>query len=216
MASRLYRLVSATVLVALMPTAAPAAFFWKAPNLQGMPVTGAEPGMVTSPLPGATPEELRAALLWNLRSGLNVAALQCQFNETLLTRDQYNVLLANHRVELSGAYQVLSNYFTRTGKKKGQTMLDQYGTRTYSGFSTVQAQLTFCETAAAIGREAIFAPRGALHTIAAGRMQELRNSLKFGGEQQFVAWVPPMQVTFAPLDERCWKGNQMKANCRYS
>ncbi|MBO0236674.1 hypothetical protein, partial [Vibrio parahaemolyticus] len=90
------------------PAAAPAAFFWKAPNLKGEPVTGLEPGILTNALPGATPAGLRAALVWNLRSGLTVAALQCQFEPTLLTRNQYNAMLDNHRDELAQAYQTLS------------------------------------------------------------------------------------------------------------
>ena len=186
MPSRFYRVLAACAALVSMPGAASAALFWKTPDLRGAPVTGAEPGVITGPLTGATPAELRAALLWNLRAGLNVAALQCQFEPTLLTRNQYNAMLDNHRAELGQAYQTLSNYFMRTDKKAGQTKLDQYGTRTYSSFSTVLGQLTFCETSGAIGREAIFAPKGQLHRVAERRMTELRKSLALSGEQQFI------------------------------
>ncbi len=205
--------VSGVMLVSLLPSTASASFFWKAPDLRGEAVTGVEPGVITGPLEGATPAELNAALVWNLRSGLNVAALQCQFDETLLTRDQYNAMLDNHRTELASAYQVLSKYFTRVHKKTGQTKLDQYGTRTYSGFSTVQGQLTFCQTASAIGRAAIFAPRGALHRVAETRMRELRNSLRLGGEQQFIRYFPVVTARLVPLDERCWRKNQLRPQC---
>ena len=57
--------------------------------------------MVGLPLPGATPAEYRAHLLWNLRSGLNVAALQCQFSPYLRAVDNYNALLAHHARELA-------------------------------------------------------------------------------------------------------------------
>ena len=40
--------------------------------------------------PAPRPAEYRAHLLWNLRSGLNVAALQCQFSPYLRTVDNYN------------------------------------------------------------------------------------------------------------------------------
>jgi hypothetical protein len=46
-------------------------------------------------MPGATPDEIRAHLLWNMRSGLNVAALQCQFSPPLMTVRNYNSLLGN-------------------------------------------------------------------------------------------------------------------------
>jgi hypothetical protein len=213
MAVRFRSVVAAVLLASFLPASASASFFWKAPDLRGAPVTGAEPGVITGPLPGATPAELRAALVWNLRSGLNVAALQCQFDETLLTRDQYNAMLDNHRTELAQAYQVLSNYFKRTDKRAGQTKLDQYGTRTYSGFSTVQGQLTFCQTASSVGREAIFAPRGQLHRVAENRMRELRNSLRLGGEQQFIRYFPVVVARLAPLDERCWRKDKLRDQC---
>ena len=215
MASRFLRFAGFFVSALLMPGAASAAFFWKAPDLRGEPVTGAEPGVLTGALAGATPAELRAALVWNLRSGLNVAALQCQFEPTLLTRNQYNALLDNHRDELANAYKVLSNYFTRTDKKTGQTKLDQYGTRTYSSFSTVLGQYTFCETAGAIGREAIFVPKGQLHKVAEERMRELRKSLALAGEQQFNFWVPLYQPLLPPLEERCWKKNELRGRCSW-
>lgn len=193
-----------------LSASASAAFFWKAPDLRGEPVTGGEPGILTGTLPGATPDELRSALVWNLRSGLNVAALQCQFEPTLLTRNQYNALLDNHREELAKAYQVLSNYFKRTDKKAGQTKLDQYGTRTYSSFSAVLAQYTFCETASSVGSQAIFAPKGQLYKVAEMRMREFRKSLALAGEQQFRFWIPPYQPLLPSFEDRCWKKENKK------
>lgn len=195
---------------------AQANFFWKAPDFRGPPVRGDEPGVSASPLPGATPAELRAVVLWNLRSALNVAALQCQFDPTLLTQNQYNHILENHKAELADAYKTLTGYFTRTDKKLGQKKLDMYGTRTYSSFSAVGApQFTFCETASAIGRAAIFAPKGQLGTVAQNRLSELRNSLtKRLGEQQFT-YAPPWHVPrYVSFDERCWKKNELRPNCR--
>lgn len=210
MTLRLLRLAGFAVLASSLPGIASAAFFWKAPDLKSERVTGAEPGILISALPGATPAEYRAALIWNLRSGLNVAALQCQFEPILLTRNQYNAMLENHRDELAAAYQTLSNYFKRTDKKTAQTKLDQYGTRTYSSFSTVLAQYTFCETASSIGRQAIFAPKGELYKVAEERMRELRKSLAVAGEQQFRFWVPPYTPMLPPFDDRCWKKSEIR------
>lgn len=206
----------AMVIASLVSAPAQANFFWKAPDFRGPPVRGDEPGVSASPLPGATPAELRAMVLWNLRSALNVAALQCQFDPTLLTQNQYNHLLENHKAELAGAYQALSGYFKRVDKKAGQTKLDMYGTRTYSSFSAVGApQFTFCETASAIGRAAIFTPKGQLGDLAHNRLSELRNSLtKRMGEQQFT-YAPPYHVPRYPtFDERCWKKNELRPKCR--
>ncbi|HEX8446570.1 MAG TPA: hypothetical protein VF649_08150 [Sphingomonas sp.] len=201
--------------IGLAPTAASASYlFWTPPNFAGGPVRGDEPG-IGLPLPGATPREYSAHLLWNMRAGLNVAALQCQFAPTLAAVKNYNTLLKQHDAELNAAYTVISDYFKRTGAKGWQTALDQYTTRTYNGFSTLHAQLGFCETAAAIGRDAIGRMRGTLHETAETRMREFRNSLVPMGDAMFV--IPRM--TFAslptpPLDTKCWnKRNELVKKC---
>lgn len=217
MAFRFQRKLIATA-AAMLPallgaTPAAANFFWKAPDMRGTPVRGDEPDLGYS-LPGATPAELEAGLVWSMRAGLNVGALQCQFDPTLLTLNQYNHMLDHHRAELGRAFATLTNYFKRVNKKGWQMQLDQFGTRTYSGYSTVGAQLTFCEAASAIGRDAVFTCKGQFHTLAANRMRELRNSLVRAGEQQFRFWIPPTTVSFPPLDDRCWKKEQLTPKCR--
>ncbi len=192
-----------------MGIAAPAQaqFFFQPPDLRGAPVNGSEPGMVGQPLPGATPEEYRAALAWNMRAALNVAALQCQFAPTLMTLDNYNQLLKDHSTELEDQYKVLTRYFVRTAPnaKAGQTELDKYGTRVYSGYSTVSAQLTFCQNAGEISHLAVFTPRGSFTTLASERLRQIRNSLVLGGEQRFPWGIQPRGPALPRLDAICWK-----------
>lgn len=194
----------------LVTTPAAAQFYMKSKDLRGERVRGDEPG-IGQLLPGASPDELRAAMVWNMRAALNVAALQCQFEPTLLTVQNYNAILADHKQELAQSYALLGKYFERTAKSKkdGQSALDQFGTRTYSGFATVAAQYGFCTTTSNIGREALYAPRGSFSEIALGRMREVRNSLTPWGEQQF----PRMEVYLTPaflprFDKACWKKNE--------
>ena len=109
--------------------AANAQLFWNPPDFSGAPVRGDEPG-ISLAVPGATPAELDANLIWNMRAGLNVAALQCQFAPTLMTVRNYNDLLRNQGAELGRAYKTLGGYFKRTGGKKAtvassQNALDQ-------------------------------------------------------------------------------------------
>lgn len=205
-----FALAAGTGLFAAVP--ASAQFFFKPATLASERVTGAEPGMVGPALPGATPAELRAALVWNLRAALNVAALQCQFEPTLLTLDYYNATLKDHAVELRDSYAVLEKYFIRTAasKKAGQTELDKFGTRVYSGFSTVGGQLSFCQTAGSIGRDALFARRGTFGDLAEGRMRELRDSLRAWGEQYRPGGYRPQilyrAIMLPPLgNDKCWK-----------
>lgn len=202
-------LTSVATLAAAALFAAPASaqFFYQPPDLRGAPVTGTEPGVIAQSLPGATPDELKAAMLWNLRAALNVAALQCDFSPMLLTRPNYNKIVNDHATELKIGYDTLTNYFKRTAAtpKAGQTALDQYGTRVYSSFSTVGAQLTFCMTASEVANLAVFTPRGSLTTLAAERLRQLRNSLVLAGEQRFPRGFHVPAWTAPSMDPKCWK-----------
>jgi hypothetical protein len=147
------------------------------PDLRGAPIEGSDP-LVGVAIPGATPAEYRASLLWNLRSGLNVAALQCQFSDYLRAVPNYNAFIAHHSGELANAYTALSGYFRRVhGPVNGPRRFDDYSTQTYNNFSTLQAQLIFCQTATNITKEALALPKGGLGEFAAARMRELRHSL---------------------------------------
>ena len=85
-----------------------------------------------------------------------------------------------------------------------QVALDQYTTRTYNGFSTMHAQLGFCETAGAIGRDALSRKKGDLHVTAETRMREFRNSLIPVGDAR-LAYRPVLaERRLPPLDAQCW------------
>lgn len=214
-----YRCTGLAVGLSLLFSApASAQFYWKPADISGAPVTGAEADIVGA-LPGATPAEQSAALLWNLRSALNVAALQCQFAPTLLTLNQYNHLIDHHGAELAAAFGTLTNYFKRTvpGARAAQGALDQYGTRTYSGYSMVQAQLSFCLAASDIGEAALSQPKGQLVQVARNRMRELRNSLKWRGDDQFRHYIVPYYyvATLPNLADECWTDeDEYRDSCR--
>lgn len=201
---------------AMAATPATAQFYFQPKDFSGAPVKGDEPG-IAIPLPGATAVERRAGLVWTMRAALNVAALQCQFEPTLLTVRAYNGILLDHGPELKSAFDTLTKYYQRTAKAKGQSLLDQYGTRTYSSFATVAAQRNFCETAHGIARDAVFTPRGRFGDLAETRMRELRNSLTPHGEQRFPGYLA-LSYTPTPLprlDAICWdkKGRWQAKKC---
>ena len=197
----------ATIVACVAAAPLSAQFYFQPKDLAGKPVRGDEPGIIGQPLPGATPEELRAGLVWTMRAALNVAALQCQFEPTFNTVRNYNALLQDHREELSGAFATLDKYFIRTAGSKaaGQKALDQFGTRTYSSVTPVAAQFGFCQAANALGRDANFTPRGHFGEFAEERMQEVRNSLVPYGEQRFSRYIPRNLAAAKPrLDAVCW------------
>lgn len=208
-----YRGISALLASAAMLVGTPASaqLFWQPPNLSSAPVTGSEPGIG---LPGTSPVELQANLVWHLRAALNVAALQCDFEPTLLTTTNYNSMISHHRAELASAFKTLGDYFRRTGGAgPGQKQFDQYGTRVYSSYSAVQAQIDFCQVAGKIGREAIFAPRGSLHKVAQNRLGELRASLVAKGDAVYGNPAYGFTATLPPLDRKCWKNGELVKKC---
>ena len=153
--------------------------------------------LVGVPTPGATPAEQRAAIIWNVRAGLNVAALQCQFSPWLRTVDNYNGILDHHSTELAAAYQTLERYFARVHGRTGPRRFDDYSTQTYNNFASLQAQLGFCQTAARIGKEALNQRKGELHLLAAARMRQLRNSLRPAYETFSFARTP---IQLSPIN----------------
>jgi hypothetical protein len=194
-------------------TPAQAFLFWnkKEQVLMG-PAAGGEAG-ITQPLAGAKPNEQLANLVWTMRAGLNVAALQCQFTPSLRTVSIYNNMLRQHAGELQTSYAALTAYFKRVAAAKWASAMDQYTTRTYNGFSTLQGQLSFCETAAAIGRETLERPRGELGKIATERMREFRASLAPRGDRIQPANVASVSVPSTDFGV-CWdKKGRIKKKC---
>jgi hypothetical protein len=172
-----YGFMAAAVAAApLLAAPAPAQLYLSSPDLRASPIEPSDP-LVGLPLPGATAAEYRAHLLWNLRAGLNVAALQCQFSDYLRAVPNYNALLAHHSVELAAAYTALNNYYKRTLGAKGQKAVDDYSTITYNNWSAAQAQQIFCQTATNITKTALAAPKGQLFPVAQARIRELRHAL---------------------------------------
>jgi len=161
----------------LGPGAAQAQLFYTEPPFGGGTVEPGDP-IVGEPLPGATAAETRAGMIWNLRAGLNVAALRCGFVKSLRAVDTYNAAIAHHSAELAAAYKSLGDYFKRThGAKEGQRRFDQWVTLTYNNFSTQQGQ-GFCQTASRIGKDALGRRKGAFYDLARERIRELRNSMQ--------------------------------------
>jgi hypothetical protein len=204
------------VMACALPAPASAQLFLNEPDFKAGPIEGSDP-LVGLPIPGATAQEYSAHLLWNLRAGLNVAALQCQFSPYLRAVDNYNGILGHHGKELMSAYNMVGSYFKRKfGPKAGQTKFDDYSTMTYNGFSTLQAQYGFCQIASDIAKEALGRPKGQMHLTAQGRLRELRNSLVPAYDRMRYTYNPQVirLPTLPPLDQACYdKKNRLKKKC---
>ena len=199
----------------LLPSAS-AQMYLTQPDFRPGPIESNDP-LVGMAIPGANAAEYRSHMLWNLRAGLNVAALQCQFSPYLRAVSNYNGLLAHHSAELASAYTVLNGYFKRVHGAKGQKLFDDYSTSTYNNFSTLHAQYGFCQVATDIAKQALATPKGQLHMLASLRMRELRNSLTPVFERRLV-YHPPyslrLEPPIPPLRADCWdKKNRFRAKC---
>ena len=211
------KIAAAAIACLALPGAAGAQLFLNQPEFPSGPISGNDP-LVGLPLPDATQEEYAAHLLWNLRSGLNVAALQCQFSPYLRVVDNYNGILDHHSKELMNAYSIVGAYFKRKhGAREGQRLFDDYSTKTYNNFSTLHAQYGFCQVAADIAKEALTRPKGMLHLTAQSRLRELRSSLVpvqdvvGPGYNPRLIDLPPVPI----LDEKCYdKKNRLRKKCR--
>jgi hypothetical protein len=132
----------------------------------------------SAPLPGLNSKEALADKIWTLRAGLNVAALQCQFSPFLATVPTYNALLRQHSDELADSFKVMTGYFVRMrGPKIGQRAFDTYATRTNQSWATFDAQYSFCNAAAMVGRQALGVPKGKFGAFAETELAKLRESL---------------------------------------
>ena len=204
--------IAAVAPIAAQPAAAQ--FYWSPPDMSAPPLTD-EAAAKALGLPGATPAEVKAGLAWNMRAALNVAALQCQFEPTLLTVGNYNAMIAHHDAELDAAQATILGYFQRTaGKgKPGQSASDMYNTRIYSGYSTVQAQKGFCQEAAEVGRQAIFADRGTLNEVGRRGLPSIKKALVLAGEQFYGTPGYDYVVALPSFDPKCWKKGVLQPVC---
>ncbi len=146
-----------------------------------------------------TPAETEANAIWNVRAALNVAALQCQFSRFLRTVNNYNDMLKHHGDELTTAQAAMLGHFRRQAKARGPASMDQYTTRTYNSYSTLDAQYRFCDVAGWVGRRVLALPKGQMRRTAQTEAAELRASLAYQALSPGLAVLPLALLDLPPL-----------------
>jgi hypothetical protein len=121
--------------------------------------------------------EQAAHEIWSLRAALNVAALQCQFSPYFATVWNYNQLLKHHSAELEKSRLGVIAHFKRLDGAKAPKSFDQYNTRVYNSFSTLDAQMAFCTKASEIGKQALMLKKGDLGGFSGTRLSSIRASM---------------------------------------
>lgn len=112
------------------------------------------------------------AAVWNLRAGLNVAALSCRGSGRRPVAGDYARLLTRHRGLLDAAYR------TEQGRQ-GVSAFDRQQTRVYNGFANQASPARFCMTASAVAQRANGLDSPALALAAPKMLGELRAALRY-------------------------------------
>lgn len=111
--------------------------------------------------------------LWNLRSGLNVAALNCQRGEHAGLVDNYKILLKRHSRELAKANTALAGEFRKAHGASFRNVQDSYMTRVYNYFALPPTMPQFCDVALEVSREVAQIAPGGLEQYSAGALPRL-------------------------------------------
>tara|TARA_Y100001947_G_scaffold152105_1_gene153234 strand:+ start:41 stop:829 length:789 start_codon:yes stop_codon:yes gene_type:complete len=150
---------------------------------------------------GLTP----AQTTWNLRSALNVAALNCQDPKYIGLVDNYGAFLKRNAKELSATNRALQSEFRQRYGSTYRDVQDSYMTQVYNYFALPPAQDAFCDVSFAISNEALTVEPSQLDLFASTALSRIENAFEdfFRAYEQYrvdlAAWDseygPPAAVT---------------------
>ena len=150
---------------------------------------------------GLTP----AQTTWNLRSALNVAALNCQDIKYTGLVDNYGAFLKRNAKELSATNRALQSEFRQRYGSTYRDVQDSYMTQVYNYFALPPAQDAFCDVSFAVATEALTVEPSQLDLFASTALPRIENAFEtfFRAYEQYrvdlAAWDseygPPPAVT---------------------
>ena len=108
-----------------------------------------------------------AQTTWNLRSALNVAALNCQEPKYTGLVDNYGAFLKRNARELSATNRALQSEFRQRYGGTYRDVQDSYMTQVYNYFALPPAKADFCDVSFAISQEVNTIEVGTLDTYSA-------------------------------------------------
>jgi hypothetical protein len=112
---------------------------------------------------------------WNLRSGLNVAALNCLKPEHAALVGNYRDLLKKHSRELAKTNSALQTEYRKRYGSGYRNDQDAYMTRVYNYFALPPALPKFCDEALSVSNDLRAVPVGQLGTFSASALPRLEN-----------------------------------------
>ncbi len=156
-------------------------------EVAGPPTTALVPGAERPPvLAEEDPEgELAPGLrdsdaIWQVRSALNVAALNCRKQAHAAITSNYNLMLKRQRAVLAAAYAAEQEVFRRDFGKRWQSAHDAHATRTYNLFAQQSLRPRFCDLATRISSRASSVEETAFPAFAMISLSRLRHPSVIG------------------------------------
>jgi hypothetical protein len=138
--------------------------------------------------------------LWNVRAGLNVAALNCRDPRHAGLVENYGAFLNNHKRELSDTNTRLGREYRAQHGSGYRNVQDAYMTKVYNYFALPPALSAFCDEALMLSGEAAATPRGALggfSDIALPRMEAVFENF-FRSYEQYRVDVAAWDAKYGP------------------
>ena len=119
-----------------------------------------------------------AQTTWNMRSALNVAALNCLDPKYTGLVENYGAMLKNNARELSATNRALQSEFRQRYGGTYRDVQDSYMTQVYNYFALPPAKGAFCDVAFAVSQEVLTVPRGDLEVFAASALPRIEGAFE--------------------------------------
>lgn len=138
--------------------------------------------------------------LWNLRSGLNVAALNCLKPQHVALVGNYRELLKKHSRELAKTNSALQSEFRKRYGAKYHDDQDAYMTRVYNYFALPPALPSFCDEALSVSNDLRAVPVGKLGEFADTALPRLEAVFEnfFRAYEQYRTEASAWDARYAP------------------
>jgi hypothetical protein len=134
-----------------------------------IPLLGPD-GVRATPNRGLSPDET----IWNLRSAINVAALNCRGPIWDELTANYNKLIGVHKVKLAAATKAVDKEYTvRYPGQNALRVRDTKSTDLYNYFALPPIKQEFCDTSLAKTRELLVLPTASLQQYSIGALADI-------------------------------------------
>ncbi|MFN2098563.1 hypothetical protein [Altererythrobacter sp. MF3-039] len=138
-----------------------------------------------------------AQMTWNLRSALNVAALNCLDMRHAGILPNYKTFLEAHSRDLRTTNRALADEFRKKHGSGYRDVQDSYMTQVYNYFALPPVQDAYCDMALTVSNELALVPKGELGTFSAMALQRIE-----GVFEDFFSSYEQYRVDLAAWDAR--------------